>query len=225
MKRILSTLLFGHTLILLIVLFAAGIYGITLYINWMQQELMASLALQNARDYNHTLSEFRTIYTSEVASRAVENGLEVTHDYLTQQNAIPLPATLSIMLGSKMAKSEDGGQASLYSAYPFPWRENTGGLTDTFAEEAWTYLIKNPDSTFFKYEQVDDMPMLRYATADVMRPACVNCHNTHQASPKHDWQVGDVRGVLEVSIPVTAAKAVSLCLESFEKLIINRFLV
>ncbi|MBI3434510.1 MAG: HAMP domain-containing protein, partial [Proteobacteria bacterium] len=29
--------------------------------------------------------------------------------------------------------------------------------------------------------------------------ACVNCHNAHADSPKKDWKLGDVRGVLEVN--------------------------
>ncbi len=36
------------------------------------------------------------------------------------------------------------------------------------------------------------------------RPACVDCHNTHPDSPKVDWSVGDVRGVLEVITPLDA---------------------
>jgi class 3 adenylate cyclase len=39
-----------------------------------------------------------------------------------------------------------------------------------------------------------------------MGPACVACHNAHPESPKHDWKVGDVRGIQEVSItqPIAA---------------------
>ena len=28
--------------------------------------------------------------------------------------------------------------------------------------------------------------------------ACVDCHNTTEASPKKDWKLGDLRGVLEI---------------------------
>ncbi len=48
--------------------------------------------------------------------------------------------------------------------------------------------------------------MLRYATADRMRQACVNCHNSHPDSPKTDWKEGDVRGILEVDLPMVAAQ-------------------
>ncbi|MGI9515476.1 MAG: response regulator, partial [Pirellulaceae bacterium] len=37
--------------------------------------------------------------------------------------------------------------------------------------------------------------------------SCVNCHNTHPQSPKTDWQENDVRGVLEVTLPLDLANA------------------
>ena len=46
---------------------------------------------------------------------------------------------------------------------------------------------------------------LRYAAADLMRPSCVSCHNNHVDSPKTDWEEGDVRGSLEVILPLDSA--------------------
>jgi signal transduction histidine kinase/CheY-like chemotaxis protein/HPt (histidine-containing phosphotransfer) domain-containing protein len=40
-----------------------------------------------------------------------------------------------------------------------------------------------------------------------MRASCVECHNTHEDSPKRDWKEGDVRGVLEVALPMDRAAA------------------
>ena len=37
--------------------------------------------------------------------------------------------------------------------------------------------------------------------------ACVDCHNSWPGTPKNDWQLGDVRGVLEVVTPITNAMA------------------
>src|SRR5262249_59930299 len=65
----------------------------------------------------------------------------------------------------------------------------------------------NPTASFHRVEEVHGRPALRYATADLMRPGCVNCHNTHPVSPKTDWQMGDVRGVLEVIFPLDTAVA------------------
>ena len=35
-----------------------------------------------------------------------------------------------------------------------------------------------------------------------MEAGCVSCHNTHPDSPKTDWKLGDVRGVLEIIRPL-----------------------
>ncbi|CAH0350871.1 DUF3365 domain-containing protein [Aquabacterium sp. CECT 9606] len=35
-----------------------------------------------------------------------------------------------------------------------------------------------------------------------MKEGCVACHNSHPQSPKRDWKVGDVRGLIEVVAPV-----------------------
>ncbi len=48
---------------------------------------------------------------------------------------------------------------------------------------------------------------MRYVVADTMQESCVACHNSHPDSLKTDWAVGDVRGGLEVVVPVDAAEA------------------
>ena len=47
---------------------------------------------------------------------------------------------------------------------------------------------------------------VRLVAPVLMGEACVNCHNAHPESPKHDWKVGDVRGIQEVIItqPIAA---------------------
>ena len=35
-----------------------------------------------------------------------------------------------------------------------------------------------------------------------MKKHCVTCHNQHKDSPYKFWKVGDVRGVLEVILPL-----------------------
>src|SRR5262249_38881186 len=51
-----------------------------------------------------------------------------------------------------------------------------------------------------QYEQRDGKNFVRVAAADTMvTQACVTCHNTTAGSPKTDWKVGDVRGVVEIT--------------------------
>ena len=41
---------------------------------------------------------------------------------------------------------------------------------------------------------------VRLVAPVIMGETCVNCHNAHPDSPKRDWQVGDVRGIQEVTV-------------------------
>jgi signal transduction histidine kinase len=43
---------------------------------------------------------------------------------------------------------------------------------------------------------------MRYATAVLMGPTCVACHNSHPDSPRTDWVEGDSRGVQEVMLSI-----------------------
>ncbi len=55
-----------------------------------------------------------------------------------------------------------------------------------------------------KRQTVDGNEVVRVAIADKMvAQGCVNCHNSHATSPKTDWKLGDVRGVLEVQTSIT----------------------
>ena len=185
-------------------MFVGGV-AIVLGRTWrLQSNLIESTAVGTAELYSEALAEFRTIYTSEVVERVRPHGIEVTHDYARKDGAIPLPATLSMELGRMIGLRHPGARSQLYSAYPFPWRSQTGGLRDDFARQAWSRLQERPDTPFYRFEDFEGRMSLRYATADRMRPTCVACHNSHPDSPKKNWQVGDVRGILEVIYPVDA---------------------
>ena len=65
------------------------------------------------------------------------------------------------------------------------------------------HLQKNPEIPFVREELLNGQRVLRYAQADRMLTGCVACHNHYEGSPKTDWKVGDVRGALEVVLPVS----------------------
>ena len=66
---------------------------------------------------------------------------------------------------------------------------------------------KLPDQPFYRFENFQGRQSLRYAVADRMEAGCVSCHNSHPDSPKTDWKVGDVRGVIEIIRPLDAIMA------------------
>ena len=125
-------------------------------------------------------------------------------DHKGDAKAIPLPATMILDLSAMLAKQNTA--ISLYSKFPFPNRENRP--LDAFQQEAWDFLVRNPQETYSRQEILDGKQVVRVAVADTMVvQACVNCHNTIAESPKKDWKLGDVRGVLEITSVIDAELA------------------
>ena len=198
-----------RTLLSLALIAVTGIFVIVVYLFSLTEKLIVAVALENASDYATALSEFRSLYTSEVISRIEESNIKVTHDYLDKKNAIPLPATLSMELGNKLTSISEGGKVRLYSDHPFPWRKG-GKPQDAFEHRAIRHLRASPSDPYYTIERYGGIQTIRYAVADVMREeSCVKCHNSHPESPKRDWKVGDVRGVLEVIQPLDKATSTS----------------
>src|SRR5688572_16732828 len=95
-------LLHERTIPVLAVLLAGAAFTMVWHVSTLQSNLLESTALQNAKLYSKALTEFRTLYTSEVVNTVHALGIEVTHDYKAKNGAIPLPATLSMMLGDSI---------------------------------------------------------------------------------------------------------------------------
>ncbi len=188
-------------ILVLVVMFCIGVAATLWDLARLSSKLVESAALQGTALQAESLEELRTLYTSEVVERVRSQGVIVTHDYAAHDGAIPLPATFSMELGRRIGAKGSGMQVRLYSDYPFPWRQD-GGPRDVFEQDALRSLREHPDEPFFRFEDFAGRPALRYARADRMRASCVSCHNSHPASPKTDWKVGDVRGVLEVIRPL-----------------------
>src|SRR5262249_12912872 len=119
-------LFYERAILVLTCIFCAGVAGVLWQVSRVQSNLVASIAVQHASMYAQALAEFRTLYTSEVVEIVRDHGIEVTHDYTTKPGAIPLPATLSMLLGQRIGANRSGAQTRLYSPYPFPWRQQEG---------------------------------------------------------------------------------------------------
>jgi methyl-accepting chemotaxis protein len=178
--------------------------GVVWYVQHLAREQAVQTALDEAQRLSSQLQEMREYYTKNVVAPASTRQLEVTHDYAHKPGALPLPATMIHELNDALNKKEDY-TVRLYSRYPFPHRQQ-GGPRDPFEEEALTFLQNNPHSDFWKREAYQGREVVRFARADIMvSPTCVQCHNTHPHSPKTDWKLGDVRGALELIVPIDHA--------------------
>ncbi len=156
-------------------------------------------SIDNARvSATETVDQFKAIrgyYTRNVIGVALQNGIRPSFDHQNDPQAIPLPATFIHEMSEIL--SENDTTISLYSAFPFPNRADR--QLDEFQTRAWTTLSANPDATLTERTVADGHQFLRVAVADRMvAEACVNCHNTRADTPRADWRLGDVRGILEV---------------------------
>ena len=115
----LRRLLYDRPLLMLTIMLCTGVVIILWHISRLQTNLIESVTLNNASLYAQALEEFRTLYTSEVAVRARMQGIEVTHDYDVKAGAIPLPATLSLLLGQHIAAKGTGGELLCSVIIPF----------------------------------------------------------------------------------------------------------
>jgi signal transduction histidine kinase/ActR/RegA family two-component response regulator len=195
-----SITLLGATL----ALFVLGFALLAINLISLESQLVESIALNDAKSYTGALTEFRTLYTAEVVERVRAHGIDVTHDYREREATIPLPATLSILLGNRLDE-ETETTVRLYSDYPFPRRATDGGVRDDFEQQALIALNAHPEVPYYRFENQGEGIVLRYAIADRMRAGCVDCHNSHPQSPKTDWKEGDVRGVLSIVKPLAVS--------------------
>jgi hypothetical protein len=177
------------------------------YLSRLSQEVVRTTALESAAQQADLFDQLNDFYSEEVAGRVKPFGVVATHAYKTQRGTIPVPATLTIDLGQYISdRSQRGVQVRLYSDAPFLSRKQ-GGPRDDFEREALAHLRDNPGQPYSRFEEVGGRFVLRYATARTMKASCVACHNRHPDSPRHDWKVGDVRGVLEVIRPLDQDQA------------------
>ncbi|HML12973.1 MAG TPA: methyl-accepting chemotaxis protein [Xanthobacteraceae bacterium] len=146
-----------------------------------------------------TAAQFKIVrgyYTENVVNKLKKQGVATaTFDHKNDGKAIPLPATMIHDLSELLAGKDT--TVNLFSAYPFPNRKDR--RLDAFQQQAWDFLTVHPDATFSRTEERDGKQIVRVAVADRMSAqSCIDCHNSSPLSPKTDWKLGDVRGVLEV---------------------------
>jgi len=171
--------------------------------------IVASMVMNDAVLANQQVAaEFKTIrayYSENVVNKVTKTGaLKVTHNHKADDSAIPVPATFIHDLGDALRDKDT--TVTLFSPFPFPDRVDR--KLDEFQQQAWTFLNANPEATFSASEERNGRHVVRVAVADRMSGAsCINCHNSDAQSPKKDWKIGDVRGVLEVSSVIDAQLA------------------
>jgi serine/threonine protein kinase len=185
----------------------------------LADQMVEATTKESAAQQTELIKVVNSLYT-DVAARAKNAGVVVSHKYPELEGSIPIPAKFTIELGQRMqsrAESDEHGQGldqsflqlRLYSDHPFR-RRNDSPPKYQFGKDALAFYrdAGNQGLPFDRTEKTRaGERVLRYATPLVMEERCLKCHNDPKLYEldefrKTDWKVGDIRGVLEVVCPL-----------------------
>jgi hypothetical protein len=194
------------------ILLAAGLLApvvALITLSFLSARLVRSSALESAAQQAELLEEATREYSRNV-QQVTKANYAVNKMVPPTPGTVPLsiPATFLHDVGERLARGgKSGVKVRQYSDFPYPWRTG-GGPRDAFEREALRRLRQSKgQETFHEFTEMDGQRVVRFAQARIMERSCVECHSTHPKSPKKDWQVGDVRGVLEIIRPLDKDEA------------------
>jgi class 3 adenylate cyclase len=174
---------------------------------WLDlRSLTETNLLRQARDLNSVVTSVRGYYASNVVGRVLASpgSTQVVHNYEAIPGAIPIPATLSLELGRVIGEQQQNISYRFVSDFPF--KDRAPHALDEFETGALAALRAQTSRQLTEVHASLFRDRIRLIAPVIMGAACVSCHNSHPDSPKHDWKVGDVRGIQEITIaqPIAA---------------------
>lgn len=142
----------------------------------------------------------RTLYTTHVVDRMQETGTVIASEAWESRNALPLPAQMLLLSGSRVIQKGIGLEYRLASLLPL-YKKN--GPASDFEKVGLAAVEHDPFQPFTGYITRGKKTYFQAIYADLaVSKACVNCHNTHLLSPKRDRKLGEVMGGIIISFPV-----------------------
>jgi serine/threonine protein kinase len=192
--------------VFLAVVFASS--AAMLYLSRLSDRFVRQTALESARAEAAMLDENWRFYSERVDGlNPRKTKVRFSENYAKDDSALPLPATYAIDIAHRISSSDPNVQARIFSDHPWPGRQD-GGPRDDFERGALEWLESNngrpgrPEQRFREYSEITENEgerWLWYARPRLMEKSCLACHNDPQGnSPKKDWQVGDVGGVIKI---------------------------
>jgi methyl-accepting chemotaxis protein len=136
-------------------------------------------------------------YVGKIKSSSAGKDIVVVQAHGDNPQAIPLPATATREIGEELSR-QGVFSARLISQVPM---NAANSAKDAFETEALQAIMSGAES-FARVEEAGGFATFRRASPDkATTAACIGCHTGKQ--------IGDVLGVLSVSIPMTSALAMS----------------
>lgn len=156
---------------------------------------------EQVADLVHTvIAADRAVYAEQVVRRLqdVEHIIR-SDEKFEEKKALPLPSQMLRMAAKRVASSSDFRYALISE-----WAINKANLPRTpFEKEGLAAVASHPSSVHTAYQDVQGKRYFMALYPDLaVSAACVNCHNHHPESPRHDFAINDVMGGIVISIPL-----------------------
>ena len=171
-----------------------------------EEESEVSFSPEVVANYIHAvIAADRALYTTHVVDRLQEDRVVIAAEAWKQRKALPLPAQMLLMAGRVVEMGGSGLRYRLASLWPI-YEEN--GPSNVFEEAGLKVVAEDPDEVYSGIITRGDKRFFKAIYADrATSKACVNCHNGHMLSSKHDFKLGDVMGGIIISFPLPIEKA------------------
>jgi len=155
------------------------------------------------------IKSVRTYYATKVIPKATAGGLTPATNHDGVAGTVPFPATFLLDIGELLEKQD----VSVRLTSPYPFDNRSGRTMDAFQTAAWEALSQDPDKPYIEEADIDGQAVMRVAISDKLSAqGCVDCHNSHPGSPKTDWKLGDLRGLVEVRTLIAPRQAAAATL-------------
>jgi class 3 adenylate cyclase len=168
---------------------------------WLDLRGLSETVLRRqANDLNSIMTSVRGYYGNNIVGHVLiaPGSTQVVPNYQSIPGAIPIPATFSIELGEVISQRQGSIVYRFVSDLPFSTR--APHVLDDVERKALASLRENPRQLLTDVSLSTFSARLRLIAPVLMETKCVDCHNAMRESPKHDWKVGDVRGIQEITV-------------------------
>ena len=183
-----TTKTIAYLLPILVLMFVPYFMGVGM------QQSKDSDNIQKTADMVHAvLQANRETYSKYIIERlSREDHVIKASEHWVEDKALPLPAQIFQLSSAELAN----GAADLSYSLQSLWAINENNFPQSNKErEGLIYVLNNPGKNYYTTMEKDGVKYFMAVYPDhAISPACVECHNRHDDSPKRDFQVGDLMG-------------------------------
>jgi hypothetical protein len=143
----------------------------------------------------------RQVYARVIVQRlhADEKRLPATENW---REAHGLPVHAQMLRTAAQEIQKNGAEFSYTLRSLWPINDNNGPQTQ-LEQTGLEYVAQHPGENYYAEELLGGRSYFTAVYADrATLSSCVECHNQHPRSPRHDFQLNDIMGVIVVRVPL-----------------------